>query len=107
VDPLVPSITVPLTYYTTWYNAFVGGKTYPAQNSAVATFAITTSTYVYEQYVFPGLTVTSLTPGQLIVMVLSVPPIGTESLISELDSIASNHGSVHGLLQVTPPHYIH
>jgi len=76
VDPLVASITVPLTYYTTWYNAVVGGKTYTGQNSVVETFAITTSTFVYEQYVFPSLIVTSLTPGQLIVMSWTqLPPI--------------------------------
>jgi hypothetical protein len=69
VDVSVLSYTGVPTYYTTWYNAVIGTTTFPCENSVVESFTIDTSTSFFETYVFPGLTVTSLTPGEIIVMV--------------------------------------
>ena len=69
---LLPGQTSGLTEttYTTWYNAYAGGTTFTAQNSLIITSQISTSTFFYEPYVFPGLKVASLTPGEIVVMVI-------------------------------------
>jgi hypothetical protein len=69
----VTSINLDATFtsVTTWFTAVVDGTSFPAQNSEV-TGIITNEqpTTVYESYTFPGLTVTSLTPGEAITMVI-------------------------------------
>lgn len=69
----IPNITVTPTPTTTFFTAVVDGTSFPAQNSFIVQetwwISVTTTTTVYESFTFPGLTVTSLTPGQSIQMV--------------------------------------
>jgi hypothetical protein len=68
VVPTNKSISV--TYLTTVYAAIVNGTNYPAQNTVViTTLPVYATTTFYESYTFPGLTVTSLTRGEVIQMV--------------------------------------
>jgi hypothetical protein len=53
-----------------WYTAVVDGISVPAENSAIFTLIPPDSTTISsELYTFPGLTVTSLTPGKALQMV--------------------------------------
>jgi len=63
------SLLGPPTFYTTYYVAYLDDTPFSAQNSVVGTYTITSDTTFYEAYTFSGLTVTSLTPGESIVMV--------------------------------------
>ena len=58
-------------FLTTWFTAAINGTEYPASNSEVISFAdAETNTIIYKTYVFPGVTVTSLTPGENIELVI-------------------------------------
>lgn len=55
--------------YSVWYVADVRGTPYPAPYDVVT---IGTASLPVASYSFPGLTITTLTPGEVITMVLSV-----------------------------------
>ena len=68
------SLNAKATYYTEWFRATVNGIGYPAANSIIFSEYITVTTYVRKPLVFPGLTVTQLTPGEGITLVYFPPP---------------------------------
>jgi hypothetical protein len=60
---------------TTWMIADISGSLFPAENSYIAGIdaplnTITTTATIYESYTFPDLTVTILTQGEAITMVI-------------------------------------
>ena len=55
-----------ITLHDTW---LVEGTTFPAQNTATVTFSSDGTVFV--TFTFPGMTVTSLTPGEPITLVCS------------------------------------
>lgn len=73
ITPYRPTGTDTQAYtpLTTWFTAIVNGTPFPCDNSVIGTMQYTQTTTVYISYTFPGLTVTSLTPGESIQMVFT------------------------------------
>ena len=73
ITPFTGPQTQAYTPLTSWYTAIVNGTPFPCQNSIIGTMVFTQTTTIYVSYTFPGLTVTSLTPGESIQMVFNPP----------------------------------
>jgi len=69
-----------------WYTAVVDGTSFPAENSAIFTVIPPDSTAISSEVnTFPGLTVTSLTPGKALQMYWEVTYMGADSAGSNYD----------------------
>lgn len=66
------SAALPSTF-TFYLTALVAGQPFPAKSHILASPTYSTPTTGYDLFTFPGLTVTSLTPGQAIEIVISIP----------------------------------
>ena len=71
-----PNVTLQFFPTTTWFVADISGTLFPAENSYIAGIdaplntITTTTTIIAEYYTFPPLTVTSLTQGEAITLVI-------------------------------------
>ena len=65
--------TAPAPSFTFYLTALVAGQPFPAESHIISSPPYSTPTTGYNLFTFPGLTVTSLTPGQPIRIVISIP----------------------------------
>ena len=65
---------------TTWYTAIVDGTAFQAEGFFIVELTISTTTTFDAVYTFPGLTVTSLTPGETIEMVIRTSCEGVDRI---------------------------
>ena len=76
---------------TQWFVATANGTSYPAENSIVMSGqTITATTNIYSSVIFPGLTVTQLTPGEAITLVPpSFTPLSLSKVVDNKDWLAT------------------